>query len=746
MDKSICEQCGQNFLKKSQYDSHKKRKTPCKNTIDMIKLVVEEKQPDIDKNSIVENKIKTDTKIITKSTTDFIDLFAGTGAFSLALEQNNKFKCVFTNDIMECSKKIYELNKPSHKFTLYDLNKINVDDIPKHNLLCGGFPCFVVGTKVLTHNGYKNIEDVILTDTLMTHTGQFQKILNLQHKNYNGRLYNITSKYHPSFKCTDEHPFYIRKKTRKWNNELRKYEYIFKNPEWKKAHELDNNHYFGMKINENNIIPDFRFDKIINQHKTDVVKIKLDNPDMWFMMGYFIGDGWIEETNKTDGRCTNKIRFAINTKDETDILNKINNILQLTDKKCHSSNNCNKYGCSDFVWFNIFKKFGKYAHGKLIPEWVHDAPTEYIQEFINGYHKADGCITKNDCYEFTTVSHNLAFGLQRLYLKLGHLFSIRKDIRPKTTVIEGRTVNQRDTYHIRGYTREIVRKQSSFIENGYVWYAPFKIEKADVENEPVYNFEVENDNSYIIENIISHNCQPFSIAGDKKGFDDLRSNVFWKIIEILEKHKPEMIILENVKNLKSHDNGKTYKIIEEKLQEVGYNIKTSILDTSKITNIPQHRERIYIVGFRDKLKYDKFNFNFDEQKKGKICDFLEENINEKYYYSDRFKVFEEIEKNITKNISENILYQYRRFYVRENKSNCCPTLTANMGGGGHNVPLLKDEKGIRKLTPRECFNLQGFPKYYKLPEICDSSLYKLAGNAVSVPVVELIVKKLDKLS
>lgn len=238
-------------------------------------------------------------------------------------------------------------------------------------------------------------------------------------------------------------------------------------------------------------------------------------------------------------------------------------------------------------------------------------------------------------------------------------------------------------------------------------------------------------------------CQPFSIAGEKKGFDDKRSNVFWKIIEILEKHKPEIIILENVKNLKSHDKGNTYKTIENKLKNTGYHIKTCILDTNKITKIPQHRERIYIVGFRDKDKYDKFDFDFQEEKQGKIYDMLEKNVDDKYYYTDRFKVFGEIEKGITKNISENVLYQYRRFYVRENKSNCCPTLTANMGAGGHNVPLLKDDKGIRKLTPRECFNLQGFPIDYKLPDLCDSALYKLAGNAVSVPVVSLIVSKLE---
>tara|TARA_B110000444_G_scaffold128869_1_gene121276 strand:- start:406 stop:1359 length:954 start_codon:yes stop_codon:yes gene_type:complete len=240
-------------------------------------------------------------------------------------------------------------------------------------------------------------------------------------------------------------------------------------------------------------------------------------------------------------------------------------------------------------------------------------------------------------------------------------------------------------------------------------------------------------------------CQPFSIAGNKKGFDDNRSNVFWKIIEILETHKPEIIILENVKNLKSHDKGNTFNIIENNLGKLGYYIKTAILDTNKITNIPQHRERIYIVGFLNKEKYDEFNFNFPKKTQYKISDMLEKNVDNKYYYSDRFKVFEEIEENITKNISENVLYQYRRYYVRENKSNCCPTLTANMGGGGHNVPLLKDDKGIRKLTPRECFNLQGFPLDYKLPDISDTSLYKLAGNAVSVPVVDLIVEKLNNI-
>jgi DNA (cytosine-5)-methyltransferase 1 len=237
-------------------------------------------------------------------------------------------------------------------------------------------------------------------------------------------------------------------------------------------------------------------------------------------------------------------------------------------------------------------------------------------------------------------------------------------------------------------------------------------------------------------------CQPFSIAGQQKGFDDSRSNVFWKILEILKIHNPRFVILENVKNLKSHDKGNTYKTIISNLEKLGYFMRDNILNTSKITTIPHHRERIYIVGFKNKDDYDNFDFNFSKKQKNKIKNYLEDNVDNKYYYDSRFKVYDLIEKTIDKDIDNDIIYQYRRYYVRENKNNCCPTLTANMGGGGHNVPLLKDKKGIRKLTPRECFNLQGFPQEYKLPNISDSHLYKLAGNAVSIPVVSLIAKKL----
>ncbi len=238
-------------------------------------------------------------------------------------------------------------------------------------------------------------------------------------------------------------------------------------------------------------------------------------------------------------------------------------------------------------------------------------------------------------------------------------------------------------------------------------------------------------------------CQPFSIAGNQEGFNDERSNVFWKLINIIKYHKPRIVIFENVKNLKTHDNGNTFKIITDEITKVNYKYKYEILNTCDITATPQNRERVYIICFKNDKDYEKFNFpiSIKEKDKKKICELIQKEVDNKYYYTDKLKVWNEIKTNVKKNIKTNTIYQYRRYYVRENKNNVCPTLTANMGSGGHNVPLIKDDKGIRKITPQECFNIQGFPSTYKLPDtISDAGLYKLAGNAVSYTVVEKIAQ------
>ena len=238
-------------------------------------------------------------------------------------------------------------------------------------------------------------------------------------------------------------------------------------------------------------------------------------------------------------------------------------------------------------------------------------------------------------------------------------------------------------------------------------------------------------------------CQAFSIAGYRQGFNDQknRGNLFFDIARILEARKPEGFLLENVKNLRSHDNGKTFRIIQETLESLGYHVKSKVLNSMEYGNIPQNRERIYIVGFKNKGYFEKFEFPNPVKLTKKITDLLEKNVAEKYYYNGK-PLYEKLKGSIKE---EGKVYQWRRQYVRENKSGVCPTLTANMGTGGHNVPLIKDHKGIRKLTPLECARIQGFPIEYKIPNLADSALYKQFGNSVSVPVIEAVAKQMMRV-
>ena len=238
-------------------------------------------------------------------------------------------------------------------------------------------------------------------------------------------------------------------------------------------------------------------------------------------------------------------------------------------------------------------------------------------------------------------------------------------------------------------------------------------------------------------------CQPFSIAGYRKGFKDEkdRGNLFFRIADILRERKPKAILLENVKNLKSHDKGNTFKVIKKTLENLGYHIKTEVLNSMVHGNIPQNRERIFIVGFLDKEKVNNFEFPKPTNLTKSFRSFVSEEADDKYYYNDK-PLYEKIKLDVN---SEETVYQWRRKYVRVNKKGVVPTLTANMGRGGHNVPIIKNSRGIRKLTPKECFMLQGFPNNFKLPKnLADSELYHQAGNSVTVTVIERIAENIKK--
>jgi len=235
-------------------------------------------------------------------------------------------------------------------------------------------------------------------------------------------------------------------------------------------------------------------------------------------------------------------------------------------------------------------------------------------------------------------------------------------------------------------------------------------------------------------------CQAFSVAGYRQGFDDEkgRGNLYFELERIMMDKKPSVVFLENVKNLLGHDGGRTFSVIRQSMESMGYKIHHKVMNAIQYGDIPQIRERIYIVGFLDNKVSEKFRFPEKVELQTTIAavvDF-ENPVEDRYYYTESCIFYDKLAESITRS---DTMYQWRRHYVRENKSNACPTLTANMGTGGHNVPLILTDHGIRKLTPKECFMLQGFDKSFSLPEnVANCHLYKQAGNSVVVPVVKRI--------
>ena len=241
-------------------------------------------------------------------------------------------------------------------------------------------------------------------------------------------------------------------------------------------------------------------------------------------------------------------------------------------------------------------------------------------------------------------------------------------------------------------------------------------------------------------------CQAFSVAGLRRGFEDTRGTLFFDVAEIIKEHRPKAIFLENVRNLETHDNGQTFGVIRKTLEDLGYVVSYKILNACEYGNVPQTRNRILIVGFNSEAVENYADFCFPESveltKTIHDC-LLEEKQADKYYYKEDSRYYPQLSETMK---SKDTVYQWRRVYVRENKSRLCPTLTANMGTGGHNVPLILTDWGIRKLTPKECLNFMGYPEDYAFPDsISESACYKQSGNSVVVPVMMRVAEQIAKV-
>ena len=233
-------------------------------------------------------------------------------------------------------------------------------------------------------------------------------------------------------------------------------------------------------------------------------------------------------------------------------------------------------------------------------------------------------------------------------------------------------------------------------------------------------------------------CQPFSIAGVSKknslnrphGFaDETQGTLFYEIVRILRHHRPPAFLLENVKNLRSHDGGNTFKVIEGALKELGYGVSSSVINAKRL--VPQNRERIFIAGFRDRSA--DFAFPEIEDSNPRLKNILEKNPDPKYTLSDH-------------------LWKYLQDYAEKHRKagngfgfgladpgGTARTLSARYYKDGSEILIPQMGKNPRRLTPRECARLQGFPDSFIIP-VSDTQAYRQFGNSVAVPVIERLAK------
>ena len=252
-------------------------------------------------------------------------------------------------------------------------------------------------------------------------------------------------------------------------------------------------------------------------------------------------------------------------------------------------------------------------------------------------------------------------------------------------------------------------------------------------------------------------CQPFSLAGLRKGFEDTRGTLFFEVARLLKEKKPDAFFLENVEGIVNHDSGRTLKVIEKTLDELGYNCDWRVMNACEY-GVPQNRKRWYCVGFKKekgigfegKEKNCKKIYKFPEKRNlvFEVKDIIQKEVPKGYEISETCK------KNILSHLSE---FKNNKRYSEEHillaneirPSRCnfrcdgiSPCLTAKMGTGGNNVPVIVNE--MRKLTEKECLALMGFPEWYKIDQNSMHS-YKQVGNSVVVSIIEELAKEMVRV-
>lgn len=645
----------------------------------------------------------------------FIDLCAGVGGIRLGFESIG-WKCVYTSEWDKFAQKTYEANFGTIPHG--DLTKISPEDIPSFDALLAGFPCFPRGTLILAKRGLVDIADIKEEDEVLTHLGRWRRVIR-HHGSHMASTVCLKGQGHPNMITTANHPFLSTVKHAQNTRRDNKHVIIktYDEPSWANAEDMKGRFWATPR----------EIETIDRPLSPSLIK---DETKFYWCLGRWLADGWTvcyKRKNRPNS-VASRILWCSAKHEADELFQNLTNAGIIT---CRSNEKTVvKFIKQSKELVDFMSPFGKMAYGKTLPSWILTAPKILREAFLMGYFTGDGYKTING-YKATTVSKSIAIGIRLLAVGLGYATTITHTKRPAKCKIEERVVNQRNTWQILIYENS----RSSFVLGKHRYGIIRSVEQTGLTQE-VFNFEVEEDNSYVADGIVVHNCQPFSKGGlywnGTKGFDDARGTIFFNIASIIEHHRPSVLFFENVKNLVNHDNGKTFAIIQNILKELGYRVFYKVLN-AKDFGVPQSRVRVYIVCFKDNIN---FVFPHGTKSPTKVGDILETNVDFKYRLTENMWAGHQRRK--AKNMVEGKGFGYSMF---DENSTHTRTISARYYKDGSEI-LIKTDGIPRVLTAREAARLQGFPDSFIIP-VSDDQAYKQFGNSVAVPVIKAIAKAIE---
>ncbi|HBB9486004.1 TPA: DNA cytosine methyltransferase [Escherichia coli] len=560
----------------------------------------------------------------------------------------------------------------------------------KIDLLMGGFPCFPAGTMIMTDKGHKDIKDIQVGDMVLTHTGKYHPVLSTGVKNAPTRI--ITGQGHLPIECTDNHPFYSRKMTSMWNNNIRQYERHFSEPEWVEAHDLTYDHFLCnvKSIESNKSTKDEKF---------------------WYFMGRFMGDGWTYKVKRNNRTNSYQYRvFICCAHDEFNELVSCFDGMNMKYNYVKERTSYKFYICSKEL-VEFCEQMGKGASNKQVHPELFTECIKNQKAFLDGYFDADGHIDSG-CYKFTTTSINCVLGIQQLIMNVyGRHSNISYTEPENTKVIENRVVNQKP-YYVLSYKKDQPKKEEAFYDKNYSWVKGVKTSTHTGEWKTVYNFEVAVDNTYTANNIVVHNCQAWSVAGKQGGINDPRGMLFHTMVDIYQHIKslnPNLKVL--FENVKMKEDFKQYI--------------NSVLEMTPVLINSQH----YTPHFRQRYYWcstDKLFIPPALSNAPKLQDILDDG-----WYTDRTASYC-IDANYFKGGDCNQYFNKsrRQLVFRD------PTINRQylLENGKRNIDY-------RHLSVVECCKLQGIPvDFFKVSS--KTQAYKMLGNGWTMPVISHLLREI----